>query len=64
MYRVYQKKYCLLKMVTKENVIAIDCTHVLRALNIKFNDQLMTRVKGIKNIINVKFNSILKIIKL
>ena len=44
-------------MVTKENVIAIDCTHVLRALNIKFNDQLMTRVKGIKNIINVKFNS-------
>ena len=36
-------------MLTKENLLAIDCTHVLRAVNIKFNDQLMTRVKGIRN---------------
>ena len=36
-------------MLTKEKLIAIDCKHDLRAVNIKFNDQLMTRVKGIKN---------------
>ena len=35
-------------MLTKENLISIDCKHVLRDVNIKFNDQLMTRVKGIK----------------
>ena len=47
LYRV-SKKNCLLKMLTKENLTAIDCKHVFRAVNIKFNDQLMTRVKGIK----------------
>ena len=36
-------------MLTKENLIDVDCKHVFRAVNIKFNDQLMTRVKGIKN---------------
>ena len=39
---------------SKEKLIAIDCKHVLRAVNIKFNDQLMTRVKGIK--IDFKLN--------
>ena len=29
-------------MLRKENLIAIDGKHVLRAVNIKFNDQLMT----------------------
>ena len=44
------KKYSLLKMLTKEELIAIDCSkHVLRAVNITFNDQLMTSVKGITN---------------
>ena len=41
-------KYCLLKMLTKEKLIDIDCKHVLRAVNITFNDQLMTRVKELK----------------
>ena len=31
-------------MLIKENLIAIDCKHVLRAINIKYNDQLMTTV--------------------
>ena len=35
--------------MTKDKLIAIDCKHVLRAVNIKFSDQLMTKVKGIKN---------------
>ena len=28
------KKYCLLKMLTKENLLAIDCKHVLRAVSV------------------------------
>ena len=33
-YRVSQKKYRLLKMLTKENLLAIDCKHVLRAVSV------------------------------
>ena len=33
-YKVYQIKYCLLKMLTKENLLAIDCKHVLRAVSV------------------------------
>ena len=32
-YRVSQK-YCLLKMLTKENLLAIDCKHVLRTVSV------------------------------
>ena len=28
------KKYCLIKMLIKENLLAIDCKHVLRAVSV------------------------------
>ena len=45
-------------MLIKENLIAIDCKHVLRAVKIKFNDQLMTKVKRIRRFLTRYLKSI------
>ena len=66
------KKYCLLKMFTKENLPAIDCKHVLRAVSVLtfgsftfYNytiDRLATLVKRFidvsKRLLNEVFESI------
>ena len=41
---IVSKKILSVQMLIKENLIVIDCKQVLRAINIKYNDQLMTTV--------------------
>ena len=62
-----QKKYCLLKMLTEENLLAIDCKHVLRAVSVltfgnftlyNFNFTIVNFLDVSKRLFNEVFESI------
>ena len=61
------KKYCLLKMLTKENLLAFDCKHVLRAVSVltfgnftlyNFNFTIVSFLDVSKRLFNEVFESI------
>ena len=62
-----KKKYCLLKMLTKENLLAIDCKHVLRAVSVltfgsftlyNYNCAIVSFLDVSKRLFNEVFESI------
>ena len=67
LYRVSQKKCCLLKMLTEENLLAIDCKHVLQAVSVLtsgsftwhyYNFTIVSFLDISKRLFNVVFESI------